>query len=135
MLHFRAVDHFILGGRRSWVSKHHGDCVRGEICFKEIMSNTRLDLNHLSFTHLVCKFLINCRFLLIYKVSIYCFCLSHLFVLLLIFRSVCCSSCFITKVNGWNISNTNLVTLSIEQSLIWSFYYFLFYSFNRIWNL
>ena len=105
VLRFRVVDHFILGGRRPWVSKHHSDCVRGEICFKEIMSNTRLDLNHSSFMHLVCEFLIICRFLLIYIIYFYYFCLSHLFVLLLIFRSVCCSLCFITKVNCWNISN------------------------------
>ena len=64
VLRFHVVDHFILGGRRPWVSKHHSDCVRGEICFKEIMSNTRLDLNHSSFMHLVCEFLIICRFLL-----------------------------------------------------------------------
>ena len=37
-------------------------CVRGEICFKEIVSNTRPDLNHLSFTHLVCELLIIYRF-------------------------------------------------------------------------
>ena len=42
------------------------NCVRGKIYFKEIVSNTRLDLNCLSFTHLVCKLLIICRFLLIY---------------------------------------------------------------------
>ena len=42
------------------------DCVRSEICFKEMVSNTRLDLNHLSFKHLVCEFLIICRFLFIY---------------------------------------------------------------------
>ena len=94
VLCFRAVDHFILEGRRSWVSKHHNDCVRGEICFKKIVSNTRLDLNHLSFTRLVCEFLIICKFLLIYTISIYCFCLLHLFVLLLIFRSECCSFLF-----------------------------------------
>ena len=69
------------------------------------MSNIRLDLNHSFFTHLVCEFLIICKFLLIYTVSIFYFCLSHLFVLLLIFRFVYCSFCFITKVNCWNISN------------------------------
>ena len=62
------------------------NCVRGEICFKKIVSNTRLDLIHSSFTQLVCEFLIICKFLLIYTVSIYCFYLSHLFVLLLIIR-------------------------------------------------
>ena len=66
VLRFRAIDHFILGSRHPWVSKHHNDCVRGEICFKEIVSNTRLDLNHSFFTHLVYEFLIICRFLLIY---------------------------------------------------------------------
>ena len=49
VLRFRAEDHFILGGKRPRVSKHHNDCVRGEICFKEIVSNTRLDLNCSSF--------------------------------------------------------------------------------------
>ena len=133
---FCVVDHFILGGRRPWVSKHHSDCMRVEICFKEIVSNTRLNLNHSFFMHLVYEFLIICRFfflkvqisfyiysiylfiyfwtdcvkhktwsesfifhafglwvfnylqisLYIYIVSIYLFfCLSHLFVLLLIF--------------------------------------------------
>ena len=66
VLRFRAVDHFILEGKRPWVSKHHNDCVRGEICFKEVVSNTRLDLNHPSFTHLVYEFLITCKFLLKY---------------------------------------------------------------------
>ena len=66
VLRFCAVDHFILGGRRSWVSKHHSVCVRGEICFKKIVSNTRLYLNHSSFTHLVCEFLIIYKFLLIF---------------------------------------------------------------------
>ena len=78
---FRAVDHFILGGRRPWVSKHHSDCIRGEICFKEIVSNTRLNLNHSFFTHLVYEFLIICRFFffgsadffIIYIVTIYLF--------------------------------------------------------------
>ena len=74
-------------------------CVRVEIYFKEIVSNTRLDLNHLSFTHLVCKLLIICRFLFKDMQSIYLlFLLSHLFVLLLIFRSICCSFQLITKV-------------------------------------
>ena len=102
---FCAVDHFILRDKRLWVSKHHSNCVWGKIYFKYIVSNIRLDLNHSSFTHLVCEFLIICKFLLIYTVSIYYFCLSHLFVLLLIFRFVYCSFCFITKVNCWNISN------------------------------
>ena len=109
VLHFCAVDHFILGGRRPWVSKHRSNCVRGEICFKEIVSNTKLDLNHSSFTHLVFEFLIYLQiFSYIYSVFVYCFCLLHLFVLLLILRSVYCSFCFITKVNYWNISNRNL---------------------------
>ena len=109
VLRFLVVDHFILGGRSLWVSKHHPDYVRGEICFKEIVSNTRLDLNHSSFMHLICEFLIICRFLLIYTVSIYCVCLLHLFVLLLIFRFVCCFFYFITKVNHWNISNNHFL--------------------------
>ena len=79
---FRAVNHFILGGRCPWVSKHHSDCMRGEICFKEIVSNIRLNLNHSFFTHLVYEFLIicrflfffwKCRFLFIYIVTIYLF--------------------------------------------------------------
>ena len=49
VLRFRAVDHFILGGKHPQVSKHHSDCVKGKICFKEIVSNTRLDLNYSSF--------------------------------------------------------------------------------------
>ena len=105
MFRFRTRDHFILGGRRLWVSKHHSDCVRGEICFKEIVSNTRLDLNHSSFSIWSVNFLIICKFFFIYTVSIYCVCLSHLFVLLLIFKSICCLFYFITKVNCWNISN------------------------------
>ena len=74
-------------------------CVRRKICFNEIVSNTRLDLIHSSFTHLVCQFIIIWRFLFIYTVSIYCFCLLHLFILSLIFRSVCYSFLLITKVN------------------------------------
>ena len=89
--------------RQTSVSLKAG-CVRGKICFKEIVSNTRLDLIHWSFTHLVCQFIIIWRFLFIYTVSIYCFCLLHLFMLSLIFRSVCYSFLFITKVNCWNIS-------------------------------
>ena len=56
VLCLRTVNHFILKGRCLWVSKYHSDCVRGEICFTEIMSNTRLNLNHSSFTHLICEF-------------------------------------------------------------------------------
>ena len=66
VLRFCAIDHFILGGKRPWVSKHDNDYVRGEICFKEIVSKTRLDLNYSFFTYLVCEFLIICRFILIY---------------------------------------------------------------------
>ena len=66
VLRFHVADHFILGGRHLWVSKYHSDCVRGEICFKEIVLNTRLDLNDSSFMHLVCEFLTICRFLLKY---------------------------------------------------------------------
>ena len=89
--------------------------IRGEICFKEIVSNTRLDLNHSSFTHLACEFLIICKYLLIYTISFYYFCLSHLFVLLLIFRSVYCFFYFITKVNCWNIFKKSL--LIYDESL------------------
>ena len=78
---FRVVNHFILGDRRPWVSKHHGDCGRGEICFKEIVSNTRLDLNHSSFTHLVCEFLIICKFLLI--------CIQYLFMVFVYYINLC----------------------------------------------
>ena len=80
VLRFHVVNYFILGGRRPWVSKHHSDCVRGEICFKEIMSNTRLDLNHSSFTYLICEFLIIYRFL-------------HIYILLLIITSICVIAC------------------------------------------
>ena len=58
-----------MGGRRLWVSKHHNDRVRGKIYFKEIVSNTRLDLNHSSFTHLICilfllhKHKVNCWYI------------------------------------------------------------------------
>ena len=97
MFCFRDVYHFILEGRRLCVSKHHNDYVRDEIYFKEIVSNTRLDLNHLSFTYLVYEFLIIYKFLLTYTVSIYYFYLSHLFVLLFIFRHVCYSFYLITK--------------------------------------
>jgi len=69
--------------------------VRGEIYFKEIVSNTRIDLYHSSFTHLVCEFLISLQiysYIYIYRyISIYCFYLSHLFVLLIIIKSVCYS--------------------------------------------
>ena len=74
---FCAVDHFILGGRRPWVSKHHSDCMRGEICFKEIVSNTRLNLNHSFFTHLVYEFLIICRFFFFLEVQIYLYIYSN----------------------------------------------------------
>ena len=47
--------------------------------------------------------------LYIYSVFVYCFCLSILFVLLLIVKSVFCSFCFITKVNCCNISNSLLL--------------------------
>ena len=66
VLRFHAVNYFILRDIRLWVSKHHSNCVRGEIYFKEILSNTRLDLNHSFFTHLIYEFLIICRFQLIY---------------------------------------------------------------------
>ena len=110
VLRFCVVNHFILRGRRSWVSKHRNDCVRGEICFKEIVSNTRLDLNHSFFTHLVCEFLIICRFLYIY-IYIY---IQYLFIVLVYHIYLCyclyldlcvVSFCLIIKVNYWIISN------------------------------
>ena len=74
VIHFCAIDHLILGGRHSWVSKYHSDCVRVEICFKEIVLNTRLDLNYSCFTYLICEFLIIYKFLLIY-IQYLCYCL------------------------------------------------------------
>ena len=107
MLRFCAVDYFILRGRRPWVSKHHSDCVRSEICFKEIVSNTRLDLNCLSF-HAFSMWVFNYLHISIYIYSVFinCIYLLHLFVLLLILRYVYCSFYFITKVNCWIISKT-----------------------------
>ena len=106
VLCFRAVDYFILGGRRSWVSKHYNNCVRGEICFKEIVSNTRLDLNCSSY-HVFGLWVFNYLQIssYIYSIFVYYFFQSHLFVSLLILRSMYCSFCLITKVNCWNISN------------------------------
>ena len=92
VLCFRAIDHFILGGRRPWVSKYHSDCVRGEICFKEIVSNKRLDLIHSFFMHLVSKFLIILQISFIYMLYIFIVLPITTFVLiLLIIRSVCYS--------------------------------------------
>ena len=51
------------------------DYVRGEICFKEIMLNIRLDLYHSPFTHLVCEFLIILQ-IFFYIYSIYLLFLS-----------------------------------------------------------
>ena len=48
-------------------------CVRRKIYFKEIVSNTRLDLIHSFFTHLICKFLIILQISFIYAIYIYCF--------------------------------------------------------------
>ena len=123
VLRFRVVDHFIPGGRHLWVSKYHSNCVRGEIYFKEIVSNTRLDLNHSFFMHLVCEFLIICRFILIYIQYLFIARLPYLFVFLFIFRFVCCFFCLITKVNCWNISNGKLslsLFLSHRSSLSFS---------------
>ena len=74
-----AIDHFILKDRRPWVSKHQKLC-GGEICLKEIVSNTRLDLNHSSFMHLVCKLLIICRSFFFYKYNIYLLLCYHIFL-------------------------------------------------------
>ena len=106
VLRFHAEDHFILGGRRPWVSKHYSDCVKGEICFKEIVSNTRLDLNCLPF-HAFGLWVFNYLqiSIYIYSVFVYWFCISILFVLSLIVKFVFCSFCFITIVNCCNISN------------------------------
>ena len=68
--------------RQTSTSKSTTNCVRGEICFKEIMSNTRLDLNHSSFTHLICEFLIICRFLFIY--------IQYLFIAFAYHIYLCC---------------------------------------------
>ena len=111
MLRFCTVDHFILGGRRPWVSKHHSDCVRGEISFKEIVSNIRLDLNHSFFTHLVCEFLIICRFLYIYIQYLFITFAYHIYLCYCLFLDMYCSFCFITKINCWNISNNLKVDL------------------------
>ena len=78
VLCLRTVNHFILKGRCLWVSKYHSDCVRGEICFTEIMSNTRLHPNHSSFTHLIGEFfnylqISSFIYIYIYIVSIYYF--------------------------------------------------------------
>ena len=110
VLRFCAVDHFILGGRRSWVSKYRSDCVRGKICFKEIVSNTRLDLNCSSY-HVFGLWVFNYLQIssYIYPLFVYFSCLSYLFVFLFIFTSVCYSFCFITKVSCWNISNNLII--------------------------
>ena len=115
---------FILGGRRPWVSKHHSDCVRGEICFKEIVSNTRFDLNCSSF-HAFSLWVFNYLqiFIYIYSVFVYCFCLSILFVLLFIVKSVFCSFCFITKINCCNISNNLKANLIYSCDLRWKEFY------------
>ena len=106
VLHFRAEDHFILGGRCPRVSRYLSDCVKGEICFKKIVSNTRLDLNCSSF-HAFGLWVFNYLqiYIYIYSVFVYCFCLSILFVLLFIVKSAFCSFCIITKLNCCNISN------------------------------
>ena len=110
VLHFHVIDHFIRGSRRLWVLKHYIDCVKGEICFKEIVSNTKFDMNYSSF-HAFGLWVFNYLQIsfYIYSVFVYCFCLSLLFVLLLIVRSMFCSFCFITKVNCCNISNSLLL--------------------------
>ena len=64
------------------------DCVRNEIYFKEIVSNTILYLNYSSFTHLVYGFFNYLQISYIYTIFIHCFCLSHQFMLLLVFKSI-----------------------------------------------
>ena len=51
------------------------------------MLNTRLNLNHLSFTHLICEFLIICGFLLLYIQYLFITFACYIY-LLLIFRYV-----------------------------------------------
>ena len=124
VLRFHVENHFILGGRRPRVSKHHSDCVRGEICFKEIVSNTRFDLNCSSF-HAFSLWVFNYLqiSIYIYSVFVYCFCLSILFVLLFIVKSVFCSLCFITKINCCNISNNLKANLIYSCDLRWKEFY------------
>ena len=61
MLFLRVIDDFTCEAD-VYESQSITDCVKGEICFKEIVSNIRLDLNHSSFMHLVSELLIICRF-------------------------------------------------------------------------
>ena len=89
VLRFHVADHFILGGRHLWVSKHHSDCVRGEICFKEIVLNTRLDLNDSSFMHLVCEFLTICRFLLKYIQYLFIALVYHIYLYYCLYLDLC----------------------------------------------
>ena len=89
VLQFHVVDHFILRGRRPWVSKHYSDCVRGKICFKEIVSNTRLDLNHSFFMHLVCELLTICRFLLIYIQYLFIALVYHIYLCFCLYLDPC----------------------------------------------
>ena len=56
------------------------NCVRVEIYFKEIVSNTRLDLYHSFFTHLVCEFLIICKLLLIYIQYLFIIFVYHIYL-------------------------------------------------------
>ena len=86
---FCAVNHFILWSRRPWVSKHHSDCVRSEIYFKEIVLNTRLDLNHSFFLNLVCEFLIICKFLLIYIKYLFITFTYHIYLCYCLFLDLC----------------------------------------------
>ena len=113
VLRFCAVDHFILRGRHLWVLKHHSDYVRGKICFKEIVLNTKLNLIHSSFMHLVCKFLIILHFLLYMQYIFIVLPITSFVLILLIIRSVCFSFYFITKVNCWNISNNIYIYIYI----------------------
>ena len=80
MLFLRTINHFILEAY-IYKSQRIKDCVRGEICFKEIVSNTRLNLNHPSFTDLGYEFLIICKFLLI--------CIQYLFIVFVYYINLC----------------------------------------------
>ena len=89
VLRFHVVNHFILGGICPWVSKHHSDCVRDKICFKEIVSNTRLNMIHSSFIHLVYEFLIICKFLLLYIQYIFITFVYHIYLCYYLFLDLC----------------------------------------------
>ena len=71
------------------------DCVRGKIYFKEIVSNTKLDLYHSSFIHLVREFLIIFVDFFLYIQYLFIGFVYHIywffFFFFLIIKSVYCS--------------------------------------------